>query len=67
MAELTDLHTVKTMLASFRQHPRQKSADVNGYLAECDGVRRPRGPYLKYLILPISTLLERRMIKPGLL
>jgi hypothetical protein len=63
MASYAPLHTIKTVLASFRRHPDQQSTDIDRYLEECDRLRRPRHRYLKYLVLPISVLLEHRMTK----
>jgi cellulose synthase/poly-beta-1,6-N-acetylglucosamine synthase-like glycosyltransferase len=64
MAQHAPLHTVKTVLASFRQHPGQKSTDLEAYIAECDCFARPHLRFLKYALAPLSVLLEHQMLKP---
>jgi glycosyltransferase involved in cell wall biosynthesis len=64
MARHARLHTVKTVLASFRQHPGQKSTDLEAYIAECERFARPHLRFLKYALAPISVLLEHQMLKP---
>lgn len=63
MAKCEKLYSLKTVLASFRRHDDQLSTNLDQYYLECDSVAHPRWKALRYVVGPLSVLLEHQLLK----
>jgi len=63
-AKSKNLYTLKTVLASFRIHEKQKSSDIKKYYEECDSIQNfMKVKFLKYIFKPLGVLLNSKLIK----